>query len=193
MNTESVDRLGKRAFSNAYQCMQLVNICVLYETFDFNEQKVKDITFEFAKLDKEDNETGIADAWAIAIKKEYGFDCYMFPLRMPYRQRLSLAVIPKGVHDNIRRNFLVESVDRAVFSYFSIMMWVLKEFCLFKKEDFEKYLDGFAEICKLFPKGMSLKWMIEFVENEIGWEFEKCADSTECCKKMEEKKNGTGS
>lgn len=193
MNTESVDRLGKRAFSNAYQCMQLVNICVLYETFDFDEQKVKDITFEFAKLDKEDNETGIADAWASAIKKEYGFDCYMFPLRMPYRQRLSLAVIPKGVHDNIRRNFLVESVDRAVFSYFSIMMWVLKEFCLFKKEDFEKYLDGFAEICKLFPKGMSLKWMIEFVENEIGWEFEKCADSTECCKKMEEKKNGTGS
>lgn len=38
-----------------------------------------------------------------------------------------------------------------------------------------------------------MKWMIDFVENEIGWEFEKCADSTECCKKMEEKKNGTGS
>ena len=191
MNTEAIDRLGKKAFSNAYQCMQLVNICVLYEAFDFDEQKVKDITFEFAKLDKADNETGIADAWASSIKKEYGLDCYMFPLKMPYRQKLSLAVIPKGVHDNIRRNFLVESVERAVFSYFSIMMWVLKEFCLFKKEDFEKYLDGFTEICKLFPKGMSLKWMIDFVENEIGWEFEKCADSTECCEKLEEKKNGT--
>lgn len=41
MNVEAIDSLGKRAFCNAYQCMQLVNICVLYETFDFEEQKVR--------------------------------------------------------------------------------------------------------------------------------------------------------
>lgn len=193
MNTDAVDRMGKRSFCNAYQCMQIVNICVLYETFDFSEQKVKGITFEFAKYDKEDNETGIADVWAGIIKEEYGFDCYMFPLKMPYRQRLSLAVIPKGVHDNIRRNFLIESAERAVFAYFSIMLWTLKEFCGFEKEDFDKYLDGFMEICKLFPKGMTLKWMIDFVENEIGWKFEKCADSSECCKKMGERENGADS
>lgn len=193
MNADAVDRIGKRSFCNAYQCMQLANICVLYETFDFSEQKVKDITFEFAKYDKEDNETGIADVWAHIIKEEYRFDCYMFPLKMPYRQRLSLAIIPKGVHDNIRRNFLIESAERAVFAYFSIMMWTLKEFCGFKKEDFEKYINGFTEICKLFPKGMALKWMIGFVKSEIGWEFEKCKDSTECIEKMEEKKNGIGS
>lgn len=190
MNVDAIDRLGKRSFCNTYQCMQLVNICVLYEKFDFDERVVKDITFEFAKYDKEDSETGAADEWANIIKKEIGFDCYMFPLNMPYRQRLSLAIIPKNVHDNLRRNFLVESVERAVFSYFSIMMWTLKQFCGFNAEDFDKYLIGFTEICKLFPKGMDIKWMIDFIESKIGWEFEKCSDSTECIKKMEEKKDG---
>lgn len=122
MNTDAVDRMGKRSFCNAYQCMQIVNICVLYETFDFSEQKFKGITFEFAKYDKQDNETGIADVWAHTIKEEYGFDCYMFPLKMPYSQRLSLAAIPKGVHDNIRRNFLIESAERAVLHIFYCAM-----------------------------------------------------------------------
>lgn len=167
MNEDSIDRMGKRSFCNAYQCMQLVNICVLYETFDFSEQKVKDITFEFAKYDKEDNDTGVVDMWVHTIKEEYDFDCRMFPLRMPYRQIVILEVIPMVVHDNIRRNFLIESAERALFAYFSIMLWTLKEFCGFEKEDFDKYLAGFLEICKLFPKGMTLKRIINFVENEI--------------------------
>lgn len=193
MNIDSIDHLGKMSFCNTYQCMQLVNICVLYETFDFDERKVKEITFEFAKYDKEDSETGAADVWANIIKKETGFNCYKFPKTMPYRQKISLAVIPKRVHDDARRVFLIENVERAVFTYFSVMMWTIREYCGFSKEDFEKYMDGFLEICKLFPKGMTMQWMVKFVENEIGWEFEKCSDSTECIKKMDEKKDGAGS
>lgn len=78
--------------------------------------------------------------WANMIKNEIGFDCYMFPIKMPYNQKLSLAVIPRNVHDNMRRNFLIESVERAVFAYFSIMTWTLKEFCSFGMEDFNNYL-----------------------------------------------------
>lgn len=185
MDLDKINRMAKKSFSNTYQCMQVANICVLYEKFDFDEQKAKDVTIQFAKYDKVDNDTGSAYTWAEIIKDEYWFDCARFALWMPYNQKVKLAAIPKGVHDKRRRDLMISNVESAVFTCFSVMMWTLKEFCGFGKAEFEKYLEGFLGVCKLFAKGMTLDWMIKFVQEEIGWEFEKCENSEECCKKME--------
>lgn len=171
LDIEKIDSASKRSYCNAYMCMQLANICVLYETFDFSEQKTKEVTYEFEKYDKEDRATGIAAAWSLILKNQFGFDCWKFARNMPYIQKVKLAMIPKGVHDRIRTNHMTMNVEQAVFTYFSVMMWTLKEFCGFASDDFERYLDGFFDICRLFAKGMNIKFMAEFVEKEIGWKI----------------------
>lgn len=174
MDKYKCEHLKSRAFENTFVCMQLVNICTLYEAFDMEEEEVKNITFEFSDADNVFIENPMIRLEWEAEAVEKGVDISETVRRFPMLQKRTLAMIPKGLHGVSSQRFLVLEVESAMRQYFcAALHCLISGKSGFTKAEAKKYMSAFMDICKLFKSGMTKEFIEGYITKELGWSFEK--------------------
>lgn len=168
------EHLKSRAFENTFVCMQLVNICTLYEAFDMEEEEVKNIMFEFSDADNVFIGSPMIQLEWEAESMEKGADILEIVRRFPMLQKRTLAMIPKGLHGVSSQRFLIFEVESAMRQYFCVALHCLiSGKSRFIEKDVKKYMSSFMDICKLFKNGMTKEFIEGYITKELGWSFEK--------------------
>lgn len=164
-----------RAYENTYACMQLINICVLYEYLDYDKKTVAAITEKFLKLDEEERKSSsLCERMDAALRERFGADGGQFARMLTAQQKYRLAVVPKSMHNQEYIRVLLLCVERSAHIYFTIMATVLAERPEFSADDMRRYLTGCRQVLQLVGRGMDRKWIERYIAQEIGWEVEHC-------------------
>lgn len=167
----------KVSFLNAYSCYQMVGIHILYYSFDMEEQEIIKITELFQEYDQQE---GMEQTWEIEMVMKYNITVFNEATKFPLVQKRSLAVIPKRCHDPKVQVRLINQTEVALYCYYLVMFKALENSEDFKKKidndyetAFKKFIKDFREVCTLFKKGMTRKWLEDFLVKEHGFDIIK--------------------
>lgn len=172
---QQMQRAKEKSFANTYECLQYINICVLYEYADREEKQVVAITKRFIELNQEDILDQKLDMWAEQFEREQAISAGWLLSGFNQAQIWSMALIPKGWHDKARTDILCDMTKRAIIVFGVIAVKVLTEDFGFDMWQMRQYVDGFREVCKLLPRGLSADWLVDYIQMQIGWEMERTA------------------
>ena len=169
-------RLEDDSFGKIFYSMQYISYTVLWsaeedEGFDFSEQQLKDMGIQLKKHSELYNDRATLLAMEYTLKEMTGFCCFKEATHFPYSIKMKMYGKPLRKKDEYLT--VLDSVTDAIAVFLVVTANTLKIEFGFNGEMLHKWWDKCLEVAELYRIGMTDKFIIDFMEQESGVEFER--------------------
>jgi len=165
-----------RAYTHAFQSMQLLNFTVLYYDFDMSKEELTDFSNRLIEMTNKTKDNPNARLmyleWQAKVIEEWGRNPSATSLEMPYR---ALAKMVGGIspRDAWASSDIVIQGYEAVEQLITAAFMVLMEHNNFRRADMDKWWERIKGNSDNYIKGMTDDFVFEYFQNELGEKIQR--------------------
>lgn len=168
-------RLEDDSFGRVFYSMQYISYTVLWSAkedkgFDFSVEQLKDMGVHLKKHSQLYNDRGTLLAMEYALKEMTGFGCFKEATHFPYGVKMKMY--GKPLKKKQEYFTVLESVTDAIAVFLVVTANTLKIEFGFTGDMIREWWQKCLEVAELYKNGMTDKFIIEFLKQESGLEFE---------------------